>query len=80
MHGHVKRIKRSTKLPVVVGFGISTPAQAKAIGAGADGIVVGSVLVNSIRSSLGRANEATGKTVRNVLDVVKSLSQSLRSP
>ena len=47
-------IKKSTRLPVAVGFGIKTPQQAKAIAAGADGVVVGSALVNAIRKALGR--------------------------
>jgi tryptophan synthase alpha chain len=76
---HIGRIRKATKLPVVVGFGVTTPAQAKAIAAGADGVVVGSALVNAIRDSLGRNGEATGKTTSNVLDLVKSLSRPLRS-
>ena len=54
------------------------PHQAKAIAAGADGVVVGSALVNAIRDSLGPKGEATGKTAPNVLDLVKSLSRALR--
>src|SRR5471032_1725626 len=38
----VARIKRHTKLPVAVGFGVRTPAQARAIAQVADGVVVGS--------------------------------------
>jgi tryptophan synthase alpha chain len=63
---------------VAVGFGITTPAQAKAIAAGADAVVVGSALVNAIRARLAPGNKATGKTVSSVLDLVKSLSQALR--
>src|SRR6185437_4323680 len=51
VHAHVARIKQTTRLPVAVGFGVTTPAQAKAIAAGADGVVVGSALVNAIRDS-----------------------------
>jgi len=78
VHSHVERIKRSTTLPVAVGFGVRTPEQARAIAAGADGVVVGTALVNAIRESLGPRGEATGKSVTNVLDLVKSLSQALR--
>ena len=78
VHAHIARIKTATRLPVAVGFGISTPAQAKAIAAGADGVVVGSALVNAIRDSLGPNGETTGKTTSNVLDLVKSLSGALR--
>lgn len=48
----VRVIKRVTDLPVVVGFGISTPEQVKAVAAVADGVVVGSALVNSIAEDL----------------------------
>ena len=79
VHAEVARIKRSTQLPIAVGFGISTPDQARRIAAGADGVVVGSALVNALRGSLGPHNEATGKTVPAVLDLVRSLSQALRA-
>jgi tryptophan synthase alpha chain len=78
VHGHVARIRQSTKLPVAVGFGVRTPQQARAIAAGADGVVVGSALVEAIRNSLGPKGESTGKTVPAVLDLVKSLAQALR--
>lgn len=48
----VARIRQHTKLPVAVGFGISTPAQVKEIGRSADGVVVGSALVNVIKNNL----------------------------
>jgi tryptophan synthase alpha chain len=80
VHAHVARMKKSTQLPILVGFGVKTPDQARAIAAGSDGVVVGSALVNAIGSSLGSSGQPTGKTVANVLDLVKSLSQALRSP
>ncbi len=47
--GHrVNMIRQATSLPICVGFGISTPEQAHAISRQADGVVVGSVLVNRI--------------------------------
>ena len=46
------RIRRHTKLPVVVGFGIGTRAQVREVAAHADGVVVGSALVNCIRDHL----------------------------
>jgi len=78
VHAHVARIKRSTRLPIAVGFGVRSPEQARAIAAGADGVVVGSALVHAVKDSLGSKGEATGKTASNVLDLVKSLSQALR--
>jgi tryptophan synthase alpha chain len=78
VHSHIARIKKSTRLPIAVGFGVKTPQQAKALAAGADGVVVGSALVNAVRESLGPKGESTGNTVPKVLDLVKSLSQALR--
>jgi tryptophan synthase alpha chain len=78
VHSHIARIKKATDLPVAVGFGVRTPEQARAIAAGADGVAVGSALVNAVKDSLGAKGESTGKTVTNVLDVVKGLSQALR--
>ena len=49
----VARIRAHTKLPVAVGFGISTREQVSLAGAAADGVVVGSALVNVIRDGLG---------------------------
>ncbi len=48
----VKEIRRQTKLPVVVGFGISKAAHVRQVSAVADGVVVGSALVNTIASNL----------------------------
>jgi len=52
----VKRLKRMTALPVAVGFGISTPAQAAAIAPLVDGVVVGSALVRLIGEKAGSAD------------------------
>jgi phosphoribosylformimino-5-aminoimidazole carboxamide ribonucleotide (ProFAR) isomerase len=57
----VGRIKRHTKLPVAVGFGVRTAEQAAVIAAGADGVVVGSALVNALKASLDRDDKATAK-------------------
>jgi len=73
----VARIKKATRLPIAVGFGVRTPEQTKALAAGADGVVVGSALVNAVKDSLGPKGESTGKTVSDVLDLVKRLSQAL---
>jgi tryptophan synthase alpha chain len=79
VHAQVAEIKKATKLPVAVGFGVKTPRQASAIAAGADAVVVGTAIVNAIRVTLGARGEPTGKTVPNVLDLVRSLSQALRT-
>ena len=77
VHAQVARIKKSTRLPVAVGFGVRTPEQAREISRGADGVVVGSALVNAIAKTLGNKGQGTNKTVSSVLELVKSLSKAL---
>ncbi len=79
VHKQVARIKKATKLPICVGFGVRTPQQAREIGQGADGVVVGSALVNIIKDSLGKTGQGSNKTVTGVLDLVKSLAKALRT-
>ena len=74
----VARIKRHTKLPVCVGFGIRTPQAAQAIAEKANGAVVGTALVDALRNSLDEQERATGKTVAAVADLVASLAQGVR--
>jgi tryptophan synthase alpha chain len=62
----VSRVRAVTGLPVCVGFGVSTPAQAVAVGAVADGVVVGSAVV-----------DAAGRSVKEALRLVQSLREAL---
>jgi len=73
----VARIKRHTKLPVCVGFGVRTAEHARAIAGGADGVVVGSALVEAVGGSLGPGGKATPKTVAAVGDVVRMLAKGV---
>jgi tryptophan synthase alpha chain len=79
VHQSVKRIKGATSLPVVVGFGVRTGAQAAEIAKGADGVVVGSALVGAIEKSLRPSGGASQSTVNDVLETVRGLSAALRS-
>ncbi len=63
----VAKIRAHTKLPIAVGFGISTPEQAKAVAAVADAVVVGSAVVNQI----ARHGECS--------DLILQLTQFVRS-
>src|SRR6202453_403190 len=74
----VARIKRHTKLPVCVGFGIRTPHAARGIAAHADGAVVGTALVDALRGSLDPDGRATAKTIGAVADLTASLAQGVR--
>jgi tryptophan synthase alpha chain len=77
--GAVARIKRHTRLPVAVGFGVRTAEQAAAIAAGADGVVVGSALVSALKASLDPDDKATAKTITAVTDLVAELARGVRS-
>jgi tryptophan synthase alpha chain len=74
----VTRIKRHTKLPVCVGFGVRTGEQACAIAQGADGVVVGSALVEAVRKGLGADGRASPTTVSAVTDLVRILADGVR--
>ena len=52
---NVSRIKKVTQVPVVAGFGVSTPAQAREIGAETDGIVVGSAFIRLVEEKAEKA-------------------------
>jgi tryptophan synthase alpha chain len=75
----VERIKRHTPLPVVVGFGVKTGAHAAAIAQGADGVAVGTALVNAVKNSLDPKGGATSKTVESVVKLVEELAAGVRS-
>ena len=77
--GAVQRIKGHTKLPVCVGFGVKTAEHARAIGASADGVVVGTAIVNQIASSLTAEGQATGATVAGVETLVRSLASGVQA-
>lgn len=75
----VARIKHHTKLPIAVGFGVKTADQARAIARGADAVVVGSTLVEAVRTSLDANGRATPKTVKTVTDLVSELAAGVRA-
>jgi tryptophan synthase alpha chain len=74
----VARIKRHTRLPVAVGFGVRSSRQVRAIAAGAEGVVVGSALVSAVKDSLDRNGKATARTVRAVTKLVSELAGGVR--
>jgi tryptophan synthase alpha chain len=77
--GAVKRIKQHTELPVCVGFGVKTAEHAKVIGGSADGVVVGTAIVNQVATSLTADGKATADTVQAVATLVRGLSTGTRS-
>jgi tryptophan synthase alpha chain len=74
----VARIKRHTELPVCVGFGVRGGEQARSIAEHADGVVVGSALVDALRKSLGPEAKPTPATVPAVTELVRALAEGVR--
>ena len=75
----VARIKAHTDLPVCVGFGVKTAEQARTIGASADGVVVGTAIVNAVANVIGPKGEKTADPAEAVATLVNGLSQGIRA-
>jgi tryptophan synthase alpha chain len=75
----LNRLKRHTKLPVAVGFGIKTPAQVAEIGKIADAAVVGSALVDIIEANLDDNGNAKAGLVDKALEFVATLAKGVQS-
>lgn len=63
---HLKKLKRMTKKPVLVGFGVSTPEQAHEIARLADGVIVGSAVINHLKKSVSAAERFVAKMARTI--------------
>ena len=74
----VQRIKGHTDLPVCVGFGVKTASQARVIGQAADGVVVGTAIVNAVANVLGPDGRKTADPAEAVATLVGSLAQGVR--
>jgi tryptophan synthase alpha chain len=79
----VQRLRKFTKLPIAVGFGISAAEQFAAVGKFADAAVVGSAIVQTIESNPGTEAEAVAKFIKQLSAIsrqpsVKSLSKMRR--
>ena len=74
----VARIKSHTNLPVAVGFGVKNAQSAAEIAAHADGVVVGSALIDALKNSLDSDNRATAKTVDAVTGLVAEIAKGVR--
>lgn len=74
----VARLKRHSTLPVAVGFGVKNAESAARIAAHADGVVVGSAIIDVLKASLDSEGRATGSTVAKVSELVAELSEGVR--
>lgn len=72
----VARIRRHTSLPIAVGFGISTRSQVAEVAAKADGVVVGSALVNCIREHLGERAKIPAVLAAKAVDLVRGTTRN----
>ena len=70
LQAFISQVKQVAKLPVAVGFGISTPVQARAVGSIADGIIVGSALINAVDQGEDprQAAQAFTRALRSALE------------
>jgi len=75
----VKRIKAHTDLPIAVGFGVKNAQSAKEIAQCADGVVVGSALVDALKRSLDAQDRATVETVKAVSGLVAEIASGVRA-
>jgi tryptophan synthase alpha chain len=71
----VAAIRRTTSLPVVVGFGVSTPDQAREVAGMADGVVVGSSIVRRIAQFAGQPEMPA-----RVAEFVRPLAAAAKRP
>jgi tryptophan synthase alpha chain len=74
----VARIKAHTDLPVCVGFGVKTASQAQAIGASADGVVVGTAIVNAVANVIDAEGRPTADPAEAVATLVEGLAHGVR--
>ncbi len=75
----IPRIRAVTELPIAIGFGVRSPAQALAAVQAGDAAVVASALIDTLAASLDSSGRARPDTVRLVLDQVRSLADAVRS-
>ena len=73
------RLRDATTLPVAIGFGIRTPAQAADAVRVADAAVVASALIDTLAASLDDSGRARPDTARRVLDQVRALAEGVRT-
>ena len=71
----VARLRRHTDLPISIGFGIRTPEHAATIARLADGVVVGSALIDQIAKAAGNDQQA----IDGVLNLCSQLAEGVRS-
>ena len=75
---NIKKIKQVTDLPIIIGFGIRSPAQAALMSNVANGIVIGSAVVDLIKKNLDDDDKLRGKDLIECLDFTRKISEVLK--
>ena len=76
---HVEAIRANSPLPVAIGFGVNTPAQAKEMAQAADGVIVGSAIIKRISAHLDENGVPTQGMIDDVLTLVSDLANAVHS-
>jgi tryptophan synthase alpha chain len=76
---NIPRVRRATDLPIAVGFGVRTPAQAAAAVREADAAVVASALIDTLSASLDEHGQAAPNTAALVLTQIRALAEGVRT-
>ncbi len=79
IESNVARIRKQTDLPIAVGFGIRTPAQAADVAAVADAAVVGTAIVEKVAAALDENGAPAGDVVGDTLGYITQLAEAVRS-
>ena len=75
---NIEKIKQVTDLPIVIGFGIRSPAQASLMSKFSDGIVIGSAVVDLIKKSIDDNGDSSGEELMTCLDFTREVSEALK--
>ena len=75
---NIKKIEQVTDLPIVIGFGIRSPAQANLMSKASDGVVIGSAVVDLITKTLDNEGNSNDKGFLACIDFTKEISNALK--
>lgn len=73
----ISQLKKGSELPVALGFGVKTPAQAEAFAKAADAVVVGSAIVDQIRDTLEKDGAESNNIVHTVLSFASDIANAV---
>jgi tryptophan synthase alpha chain len=74
----IPRVRKATNLPIAIGFGVRTPAQAAEASRVADAAVVASALIDTLAANLDERGHAKPDAVGKVLDQIRGLAAGVR--